>query len=78
MEGGAYDEREAEEPKSPGDRCCGVRGVCRAGLVKQDTPQQKRHAEDHPLQPHHSMFDFHRDQLLFYPSAYITFERANL
>ena len=47
-------------------------------LIEQDTPQQKRHAEEHPLQPHHSMFDFHRDQLLFYPSAYITFERANL
>lgn len=47
-------------------------------LVEQDAPQQKRHTEEHPLQPHHSMFDFHRDQLLFYSSAYITFERANL
>lgn len=32
MEGGAYDERKAEEQKSPDDRCCGVRGVCGAGV----------------------------------------------
>ena len=50
MEGGAYDEREAEEPKSPGDRCCGVRGVCRAGVwlvsaYTAETPLGDRQAE---------------------------------